>query len=240
MSTNEKELDQIVQQSNSMTLPKYDERAIFIGGTGSGKTNLAMEMASHYNKVIYIDTQNNLKPKHAYTLLTTLNEFYWLWAFKQDKHILYRPKREHRNKHSFNKLFKMLSSWGKPKNKKTDLYPNPFLIYIDDAYALGHGIHNFPDMTIEIATQDRQKGIGLWVACQRPVNIPVPLRTECAYYYIFYLSYDDDIDEISKYGRPKKALKELIQNDLILDHSFIEIVRRTATFTHRKPIKTKN
>lgn len=223
-------------------LPNYDERTIFLGGTGSGKTNLAMTMASHYDKFVYIDPQHNLTPKVPAVYLQSLDSWRWEWAFHRDVHIVFRPKPENvyprmNAVRHYDELLYMLHRRGKPRNRKTGKFPNPFNIYIDEAYALGHGAH-YPDWAQNIAVMDRQKGIGLWVSSQRPVNIPVPLRSECAWYYVFYLSKEDDVDEIASYGRPKKALKRLLLEDLKFDHSFVQISRRTNEFIHRPPIKS--
>jgi DNA helicase HerA-like ATPase len=214
-------------------LPSYDERVIFLGGTGSGKTNLALTMLNYYRKVIYIDTQHNLTPKHDHIIVRNFKTPLFPLYMKNDKHIVYRPPIEQQTPTLFNEFLYTLHKYGKPK--KNGEYPNPFIIYIDEAYSIGYGA-NFPLWATKIAVLDRQKGIGLWTASQRPVNIPVPLRSECAYYYVFYLSYDDDIDEISKYGRPKNKLKEELLT-LEFDHSFIQIARKTGSFLHYTAIK---
>lgn len=228
------------QERKRIILPNYDERTIFLGGTGSGKTNLALTMAEHYDKFVYIDPQHNLHPKAPHIVLNSLDRIKWEIAFLRDRHIVYRPKFENVHPRSkavrhYDQLLYYLHRRGKPRDRKTGKFPAPFVIYIDEAYALGHGIH-YPDTATNIAVMDRQKGIGLWVSSQRPVNIPVPLRSECAWYYVFYLSKEDDVDEISSYGRPKKQLKELLLNDLKFDHSFVQISRRTNEFTHFPPI----
>lgn len=216
-------------------LPGYDERAIFLGGTGSGKTGLAMTMADHYDKFIYIDAQNNLTPYAPSVYLNSLDAFQWAWAFSRDRHIVFRPKVENQSPQMFNQLLYMLHKRGKPRNKKTGKFDRPFVVYIDEAYAMGYA-SNFPHWATKIAVLDRQKGIGLWTASQRPVNIPIPLRSECAYYYVFYLSYEDDIREIAKYGRPKKELERVIQEELKFDHSFVLINRSTGEYQHRPAI----
>lgn len=225
----------------SIILPGYDKRVAFFGGTGSGKTYLAMTMASHYDKVFYIDPQHNLKPHKPHVLLNSLDKLKWEWAFRQEgKHILFRPKPEDvypkaKAVQFYDKLLYMLHKRGKPKNKKTGLFDKPFIIYIDESYALGKGPH-YPGYAEIIAVMDRQKGIGLWFSCQRPVNIPVSLRTECHQYFVFYLSRESDNEEIAEYGRPRKLLKEVLLSDLKLDHSFIEINRQTGQFIHHPKI----
>lgn len=227
----------MIQTANlpPILLPNYDERAIFLGGTGTGKTQLAMKMADRYDKFVYIDAQQNLKPKASCVYLQSLDRFQWEWAFRRDKHIVFRPKVEEQTPQMFNQLLYMLHKRGKPRNSKTGLFPSPFTIYIDEAYSLGYAA-SFPHWATKIAVLDRQKGIGLWTASQRPVNIPVPLRSECAWYYVFYLSYEDDINEIAKYGRPKKELQRVLTDDLKFDHSFVQISRSNAEFIHRPAI----
>lgn len=218
-----------------ITLPNYDERAIFLGGTGSGKTNLAMAMADHYDKFVYIDAQHNLHPKAPSVYLSTLDRLQWELAFRRDRHIVFRPKVEEQKPAMFDQLLYMLHKRGKPRSKKTGKFPSPFVIYLDEAYSIGYGAA-FPHWATKIAVLDRQKGIGLWTASQRPVNIPIPLRSECAYYYVFYLSYEDDIKEIAKYGRPKKQLEAMLNDQLKFDHSFVQISRKTGEYIHRPPI----
>lgn len=221
--------------NNRIKLPNYDERAIFLGGTGSGKTNLAMTMADQYDKFVYIDCQHNLEPKADSIYISKVDRLTWDLAFLRDRHIVFRPKIEDQTPQMFNNLLKMLHTRGRPRDKRTGKFPRPFTIYIDEAYSVGYA-SNFPHWATKIAVLDRQKGIGLWTASQRPVNIPIPLRSECAYYYVFYLSYEDDIREIAKYGRPKKQLEEMLTHELKFDHSFIQISRKTGEFIHRPPI----
>lgn len=216
-------------------LPSYDERAIFLGGTGTGKTNLAMTMADHYDKFVYVDAQHNLQPKAPSIYISSLDRLQWEIAFRRDRHIVFRPKVEDQTPAFFNKFLYMMHRRGKPRNKKTNKFPSPFTIYIDEAYSMGYAA-SFPHWATKIAVLDRQKGIGFWTASQRPVNIPIPLRSECAWYYVFYLSYEDDIKEIAKYGRPKKELERMITDDLKFDHSFVQISRSTGEFLHRPAI----
>lgn len=215
--------------SEIITLPKPGEHQVFLGTTGSGKTELAQALLKPFGRYFAIDTQDSLTLPGS-VKITTLDSL--SLKLKMFKKIRYVPDAAYRNRDSWNYLFLALS---KSSSKKK---PVPRIVYIDEIYHLGYG-PSFPDQLPIFATTARQRQLSLWIATQRPSMIPLPILTESKRIFVFYLKYEEDLKKLGKLSRSKGGKQQLL-NDLIeldFDYSFIEIDGKTGDYRHLNPIK---
>lgn len=205
--------------------PKYGEHIIFAGTTGCGKSTLGEELLKVMDSTFVIDTQDGLDhlPKH-HKVTNPNNLKFTLKFFKK---IRYVPSPEYLHQSSWNFVFKTLSE-SSSKRK-----PNPRVIYIDEIYHIGYGT-SFPNWLPKLATTARQKKLSLWIAAQRPSMIPIPTMSECTRFYIFYLSYEEDIKKIAKFSRRRGLIEDLM--NIQYDYSFIELDRVKGEWRKMPPI----
>ena len=212
---------------NVIKIPDYGQHLLFAGTTSSGKSQLALELLKQFNSYFVIDTQDSLILPGSTKITSPKMLKQKLQFFKK---IRYVPSGEYRTKAYWNYIFKTLSDSSSKKK------PRPRIIYIDEIYHLGYGV-NFPNWIPIMATTGRQRKLSLWISSQRPSMIPIPTMSECTRFYLFYISYDEDITKMSKFVRKDK--RGLIQelNQIELDYSFIEVDRIRGEWRKMPKIK---
>ena len=153
-------------------------------------------------------------------------------------HIIYRPHPDYRNAAS-NTYF-MRKVWNlaerRVRRKGFDRWRKPFILYIDEG--LFYSNTGAKHWLSNLAVGGRSLELGLWVASQRPITIPVEVRTEAWRWYVFALSFDDDIREVVKYTKGDISVRLL--EALRYDYSFYEIKRGehgTLQVRHMPPLQ---
>lgn len=198
---------------NRIKPPSYQERVLFVGSNGGGKTKLAGEMlAAGYPRTVSIDVKGDFNPPIDYTILTKPNEFGW----RYHRHIVYRPKFEYANGQWLDEVLRRLFQRARAKGRK-----QPFILYLDEALYMATSSRT--GTMRALAVTGRSLNVGLWVSSQRPKWIPVEVRSEAWRWYVFYLSYEEDEKEILRYSKGRIGLDQL-QNPTD-NYSFWEIKR---------------
>lgn len=78
----------------------------------------------------------------------------------------------------------------------------PCLLVVDEFYdILGPTGHADPRILSAIR-EGREFNLAVLAGAQRPRAIPVPILSEAANYYIFYLKYKDDLKRMAEFGPP--------------------------------------
>lgn len=161
---------------------RNDERVIFAGRTGSGKTVLAKHLLKRLNRVIVID------PKHTFRL-----EGYEirrsLPAQGSDFRIIYRPRMQ-----DDDGLALVLSQAMRGKY---------VTIYVDELATLAE---MFPVSTVvlqDIARTGRERHVAIWAATQRPRGVPKVFFTEAEVVFLFDLRWEDDRKHIAQFIGPE-------------------------------------
>jgi hypothetical protein len=199
--------------SKIITLPSYQERVLFMGSNGGGKTVLAGEMlAGGYPRTVSIDIKGDFDPPMDYKVLSSPNDWGWHYA----RHIMYRPSRKYTDGLELDFVLRKLFDRAKRSGKR-----RPFVLYIDEGLYVA--LSSRTGTMRSLAVTGRSLNLGLWVSSQRPRFIPVEVRSEAWRWYVFYLSYEDDEKEVIKYTKGRITLAEL-QNPTDL-YSFWEIKR---------------
>lgn len=154
---------------------RADERVIFVGRTGSGKTTLADKLIRFLGyRTVVID------PKHR-------------WEFPGYKLVqrydpsastirqVFRPRDDEQE--DWRDATEFLESvWG---------YGIPTVVYIDELTRLSTP-RRTPSILADFVRLGRQAGMGTWYASQRPKDCPSLFLSEADYWYMFDLRYVAD------------------------------------------------
>lgn len=194
----------------------YQERILFVGSNGGGKTKLAGEMlGAGYPRTVSIDIKGDFEPQVDYVEINKPNDLRWHYA----KHIVYRPSARYDDGHWLDEVLKALFRRAKAKGKKY-----PFILYIDEGLYVA--VSSRTGTMRQLAVTGRSLNLGLWVSSQRPKWIPVEVRSEAWRWYIFGMSYLEDEREILKHSKGKITIESLQEMD---DFSFWELKRSANT-----------
>jgi DNA helicase HerA-like ATPase len=181
---------------NAYTI-KRNERVVFLGRTGSGKTTLADKLIRSigYRTVVF-------DPKHA-------------WEFPGYKLVTeYDP-----DPHTVRQLFRPRSSaaegWSDADGFLRQIWSHriPTIVYIDEITKLSTRYRTLPILE-DIVRLGRQVGIGAWYASQRPRDCPTLFFTEAEHWMAFDLRNGDDRKRVAEY------LGERARNRLSEPYSF--------------------
>jgi hypothetical protein len=161
-----------------MKLPKIsiqdDERVIFVGTTGFGKTVLAKHFLAGMNRVLVID------PKHTFRMdgFKRSKKLPTFRGKEDDFHVIYRPAWEDDNDlaHLCAKLNKMKGC----------------TIYCDELATLSEQFPQSTSILADIARTGRERHVALWSSVQRPRWTPRVFFTETEVYFQFNLRSSED------------------------------------------------
>lgn len=184
----------------TLTLPTYKARVIFLGANGCGKSELAghMLVAGEYDYVA-IDTKGDFSPPHEHIVIRTPTDWRWRVGYR---HIVYRPNPEFMDARSLAEVLRALYMRGRSSGKR-----KPFVVYIDEALAVCKlGAAKWLQI---IAVSGRGLNMGLWIATQRPRQVPVETRSEAWIWYVFFLTYDEDEEEVTRYAKGQLTVDDL-------------------------------
>jgi hypothetical protein len=148
-----------------------NERAAFIGATGTGKTVLAKFLLGYLDRCIVID------PKHTFKLDGYKRGWTLPWLGNKFR-IIVRPKPS-----DDERLAALL--WEAYQRRNVT-------IYVDELASLEDRFPETIDILQEIARTGRERKVGLWSAMQRPRWVPRIFLTESETFFVFALRSKDD------------------------------------------------
>ena len=157
---------------------RADERVVFVGATGSGKTELAKHFLKRLNRVVIID------PKHTFRLDGFTRRKTIPLLGKRFK-IIYRPDR-----HDDGKLADFLDDLLRLKH---------VTIYVDELQSL---VLRFPEATevlTDIVRVGRERFVSVWSAMQRPKRVPIFFLSEAEATFMFNLRRQEDRQYMAEY-----------------------------------------
>lgn len=173
--------------------PKSNERCVFVGPTGSGKTVLARTMLRGRENVLIVDPKGqwetspgDLVAKNLKDLEAKLN-----FARKDGRRVVYKVPREHLlpyNAAYLDDVARMVL-----ERKHTLLYYDE-LVFVASATDFARRAPNF----YFAMTTGRSSGVGVWGSVQRPSHVPSIVFSETEYRATFYLRKESDRDRMEE------------------------------------------
>lgn len=150
---------------------RSDERVVFIGATGSGKTVLAKHLLKRLNRVVVID------PKHTFQLEGFTRRKNLPLIGKRFK-IIYRPNRD-----DDYRLADFLDDLLKLKN---------VTIYVDELFSLMDRFPAAGEILTDIVRVGRERHVAVWSSIQRPKRVPIFFLSEAEAFFMFNLRRLED------------------------------------------------
>lgn len=202
-----------------LSTPTYQERVVFLGENGSGKTYLANAMlsAGNYARWIVLDQKRDFTPFEGagdYRVVTEAKpEIFHGW--RRADRILFQPKPEYGPRAirwALHQCYIRANLEGKRR---------PFIVLVDEGLDAAH--HYASDWLRTIATTGRSLGCGLWVNSQRPRWIPREVLSEAWRIYVFYMGNEEDDKEIVRLSKSQLTLADV--QAATSHYSFLELRR---------------
>lgn len=171
-----------------------DERVTIVGSSGSGKSYGAASLLRYQKRVLIFDTKGSKSlERDGYHIIENEDDLQYMgWKMYKDDTFIFRPN-PFLSREEIHDLADRVCRF---------VYTNGnMILYVDE------GMHvttptRAPDMLHALATRGRERGAGLWLASQRPKQIPMILLSEANHFFVFSLRLEADrkrIDEVSEF-----------------------------------------
>lgn len=187
-------------------LPGQNDRAVFIGQTGCGKTTLAKYALQNRKFVVIYDAKDTIHwpGYHRVTDPAQLFEIKGELVAKHPK-IIYAPGIEYdEDFDSIDKFF----YWCYARGHCT--------VYVDEVYGVTPSALKMTKYHRACLTRGRERGLSTFSATQRPSNVPLPIFSESEHYYVFTLNQAVDRERVQR-----NTAIEAEQIDALGEHQFL-------------------
>lgn len=148
-----------------------DERVIFVGKTGTGKTTLARNLLAHQRRLVVCDGKGTL----------------WRWGL-EDIDVSDLPRRLGNRSEGRYRL-PPGTDWDTAFSMLLEL--GPVVVYIDELYAVVEPGRRSAALSA-LQTRGRELGVSVWAATQRPTWVPLTSLSESEVWFVFRLQLPDD------------------------------------------------
>lgn len=159
-----------------------NERAAFVGRTGSGKTFFAREILRPLSRVIVLDPKGTL---------TTPD-----WNLSDSGEIVRRLRAGKSGRLRVPAPFD--GNWEPWLALAWEI--GNVTVYIDEVYGVVEPGRKPPALFTALYTRGREAGIGVFAATQRPAWVPLFVLSEANWLFVFRLSLEDDRKRMMQFG----------------------------------------
>lgn len=175
---------------------RRNDRVLFVGKTGCGKTTTATILLAPLPFLVVLDPKHQfewstnvmkLSPRLSNQTLTThrLSEaIKWESSYP----IIYRPSRTE-CKTGCEAFWEWIN------------WRENCIVFVDDVIGVCPTV-NMPDGYLQAVQMGRGKNIGVWSATQRPARIPQNLISEAEHVFVFELSNPIDLKRVAEFTDP--------------------------------------
>lgn len=177
-----------------------DQRVLSVGKTGSGKTYLNEYMTSRIARLIALDPKPSLRKWPNLETVTSLNHPD-VRALKRGENRRIRVPDPGKGMAGWIPWLQLIWEMG---NVTT---------YMDEINLIVHPRRVAPIEFSRLYQQGRERGIGVWGATQRPVNIPLICVTEVDWIFMFRLGNRADRKLIADYGDDSRKMEQPIRDE---------------------------
>lgn len=215
---NDARLDEIDSEFEGMPSIYPDQRVVFVGRTGSGKTYLARALLADVKRLFVFDAKGTLAKEE--------------WALTEYDESAVKDYYDVQTEFRVRIPTPIDGDW---QPYLWDAYNvRNCTVYIDEVYGVESGTKPTEAMRAVI-TRGRELGIGVWSATQRPSYIPLIILSEADWIFEFQLRMLDDRKRIaSLIGR--EGLRELKNHQFI---AFNDAMNEPIFFNQAKVSKGK-
>lgn len=176
-----------------------DQRVLFVGKTGSGKTYLAEHMTDDIARLICFDPKPSLRKWRDVETVTSISHPS-VRALRRGENRRIRVPDPGRGMEGWIPWYDLLWEIG------------DVTAYIDELNLLVYPKRNPSVEFTRLYQQGRERGIGMWAASQRPVNIPLICITEVEWIFMFRLGNRADRKLIADYGDDSRQMERPIRD----------------------------
>lgn len=178
---------------------KADQRALFVGKTRSGKTYLAEHMTDDIARLIALDPKPSLRNWRDLETVTSLNAPA-VRALRRGENRRIRVPDPGKGMEGWYPWYDLMWEIG------------DVTAYFDEINLLVHPKRDPSFKFTRLYQQGAERGIGVWSATQRPVNIPKVCVTEAEWIFMFRLGDKSDRKLIAGYGDDSGKMEQPIRD----------------------------
>lgn len=187
-----------------LELPDYDERVLVAGSNGTGKTIfLRVLLAAGYPRWVVVDFKGSFEPpRHPDRPVVVVYDPRDRRLLSAER-VLYRPGPQFKTRRWLEFAFARIYARAAAVRRNG----KRFILVVDEALAISRTRATL--WLGNIAVVGREWGVGLWVASQRLVWIPVETRSEAHRWILFWLADEDDERVALKFAKGGLTLEQL-------------------------------